>query len=228
VEVQQTFQSLEEGFETIWKMDYYLMLRKSNQYLPKLVTGEAYDVVARSAGCSYEDIVADLEDRYGQPATVAAASIEELTVGSKLENRDFVGLRDFVEQLQCSTKRLQGDCEREQSTTANMKLVAGRLPDYLINKWADVSYPITEKGQNPGLEDHARFVKRQAAIKNDPGFAGAVAMTTTETRANRKKPPNGTNDPPNPRRISSFVTNVTAKDTGRRPGTGDRVSPHPA
>ena len=29
--------------------------------------------------------------------------------------------------------------------------------------------------------------KRQTAIKNDPGFAGAVVMTTTETRANRNR-----------------------------------------
>ena len=74
---------------------------------------------------------------------------------------------------------LDCDYEHEQSTTANMKLIAGRLPDYFINKWAGVSYPIREKRQNPGLEDHAKFVKRQAAIKNDPGFAGTVAMTTT-------------------------------------------------
>ena len=32
VEVQQTFQSLGEGFKTTWKMAYYLMLRKSNFY----------------------------------------------------------------------------------------------------------------------------------------------------------------------------------------------------
>ena len=49
------------------------------EFLPKFVSGEAYDVVARSAGCSYEDIVANLEDRYGQPATVAAACTEKLT-----------------------------------------------------------------------------------------------------------------------------------------------------
>ena len=52
-------------------------------------------------------------------------------------------------------------------------------------------------------------------------------MKTTETRANRKKPPNGTNDPSNPRRTSSFVTDFTAKDTGRL-GTGDRQSKPPA
>ena len=110
-----------------------------------------------------------------------------------------------------------------------MKLIAGRLPDYLINKWADVSYAIREKGRNPGLEDLAKFVKRQAAIKNDPGYADAGAMTTTEKRANRKKTPNGTNDPPNPRQTSSFATDVNTEDTRRRLGTGDRQSkPTPA
>ena len=197
------------------------------EFLPTFVTGETYDVVARSAGCSYEDIVANLEDRHGQPATVGAACIQGLTVRPKLGNRDFKGLRNFAEQLQCATKRLQGDYEREASTTANMKLIAGRLPDYMINKWADVSYSIREKGKNPGLEDLAKFLKRQAAIKNDPGYAGAVAMTTTETRANRKKPVNGTNDPPNPRQISSFATDVNTEDTGRRLGTGDRESKPP-
>ena len=110
-----------------------------------------------------------------------------------------------------------------------MKLIAGRLPDYLINKWADVLYSIRRKGENPGLKDLAKFVKRQAAIKNDPGFAGVVAMPTTETRGNRKKPPNSTNGSPNPRHTSSFLTDVAAKDTGRRPGTGDGQSkPQPS
>ena len=197
------------------------------EFLPKFVSGEAYDVVARSAGCSYEDIVAYLEDRHGQPATVAAACIEKLTVGPKLGNRDFNGLRNFAEQLQCATKRLEGDYEREASTTANMKLIAGRLPDHLINKWADVSYSIREKGLIPALKDLAKLVKRQGAIKNDPGFAGVVAIPTTETRGNRTKPPQGTNDPPNPRRTSSFATGFDAKDTGRRPGTGQGQSKLP-
>ena len=41
-------------------------------------------------------------------------------------------------------------------------------------------------GQNPGLEDLAKFFKRQAGIKNDRGFAVVVTMPTTETRANKK------------------------------------------
>ena len=51
-------------------------MRRKIEFIPKFVTGEAYDVVERSARCSYEDIVANLEDRYGQPATVATACIE--------------------------------------------------------------------------------------------------------------------------------------------------------
>ena len=108
-----------------------------------------------------------------------------LTVGPKLGNRDFNGIRNFAEQLQCATKRLEGDYERETSTTANMKLIAGRLPDYLINKWADISYFIGEKGVIPALKDLSKFVKRQAAIKNDPVIAGVFAITTTETRGKR-------------------------------------------
>lgn len=75
MEVPQTFQSLEEGFETTLE-DGLLSDAQKIEFIPKFVTGEAYDVVERSARCSYEDIVANLEDRYGQPATVATACIE--------------------------------------------------------------------------------------------------------------------------------------------------------
>ena len=145
-------------------------------------------------------------------------------MGPKLRNRDLKSLHNFAEQLQCATKILQGGYEREASTTAKMKLIAEQLPDSLINKWADVSYSIREKGQNPGVEDLAKFVKRQAAIKNNPGFAGVVAMPTWETRANKKKPPNRAKVPPDPRQTSSFANYFSAKDSGRRPGTGDGQS----
>ena len=75
MEVPQAFQSLEEGFETTLE-DGLLSDAQKIEFLPKFVTGEAYNVVERSAGCSYEDIDANLEDRYGKPATVAVACIE--------------------------------------------------------------------------------------------------------------------------------------------------------
>ena len=44
--------------------DVFLSDAQKIEFLPEFGTAEAYNVVARSAGCSYEDIVADLEDRY--------------------------------------------------------------------------------------------------------------------------------------------------------------------
>ena len=68
---------------------------------------------------------------------LAAACIEMLTTGPKFGNRDFKGLRNFAEQLQCASKRLEGDYEREASTISNMRMVVARLPYYMINKWAN-------------------------------------------------------------------------------------------
>ena len=45
----------------------------------KFASGERCDVVARSARCLYEEFVANLGDRNGQPATVATACTEKLT-----------------------------------------------------------------------------------------------------------------------------------------------------
>lgn len=46
-------------------MDGLLSDAQRIEFSPKFVTGEAYEVVQRSAGCSYNDIVAILEKRYG-------------------------------------------------------------------------------------------------------------------------------------------------------------------
>ena len=104
------------------------------EFLPKLVAGEAYETVKRATGCSYPDIVANLQERFGQPAIVAASCIESLTSGPKLTNGDYKGLRNFAELLTSSEKRLQGEYEQEASTTSNLNLIASRLPMYLINK----------------------------------------------------------------------------------------------
>ena len=140
------------------------------EFLPKFVTGEVYEVIERVAGCSYEAIMEILHERYGNPAAVAAACIENLTNGPKLSNNDYTGLRNFAEQLEAAAKKLCGCYEQEASTMANLKQIVRRLPSYLINKWGDVSYSIRENGGSPRLSDLAKFVKRQAAIKNDPGF----------------------------------------------------------
>ena len=150
--------------------DEVLSYSQKLEFLPKFVTGEVYEVIERVAGCSYEAIMEILHERYGNPAAVAAACIEDLTNGPKLSNSDYTGLRNLAEQLEAAAKKLRGCYEQEASTMANLKQIVRRLPSYLINKWGDVSYSIRENGGSPRLSDLAKFVKRQAAIKNDPGF----------------------------------------------------------
>ena len=121
--------------------------------LPKFLSGEAYEVVERVSGCSYDSVLRFLHERYGKPAAVAAACIESFTKGPKLQNNDYTGLLNFAEQLEAASKKLLGHYELEASTMANLRQIVTRLPNYLVNKWGEVSYSIREKGGIPRLSD---------------------------------------------------------------------------
>lgn len=83
------------------------------EFLPKFLSGEAYEVVERASGCSYDDIVKLLKDRYEHPAAVAAACNEKLIIGPKLTYGDNKGLRNFVGQIEAASRKLEGEYERE-------------------------------------------------------------------------------------------------------------------
>ena len=135
---------------------------------PKFLSCKAYEVLERVAGCSYDSVLRILHERYGQPAAVAAACIESLTKGPKLQNNDYTGLLNFAEQLEAASKKLAGYYELEASTMANLRQIVTLLPNYLVNKWGEVSNSIREKGRIPRLSDLSKFVGCQTAIKNDP------------------------------------------------------------
>ena len=44
-------------------------------YLPKFLAGEAFEVVNRNTGCSYENLLKTLEGRFGQAVQVTQACI---------------------------------------------------------------------------------------------------------------------------------------------------------
>ena len=92
--------------------------------------------------------------------------------------------------LDCRILRnMCGEYELEASTMTNLKQIVKRLPNYLVNKWGDASFKIRESGSTPRLSDRAKFVKRQAAIKNDPGFVNdkrPERQTESNTRPNKQ------------------------------------------
>ena len=129
---------------------------KKIEFLPNFLSGEPYDVIERVSGCSYNSVLNTLHERYGQSAAVAYACVESLTKGPKLP-------------LEAAKKKLFEHYEQEASTMANLRQIVRRLPNYLVHKWGKVSYSIRENGETPRLSDLSKFVRRQAAIKNDPG-----------------------------------------------------------
>ena len=181
------------------------------EFLPKFLTGEAYELIERVAGCSDDAVLNILHDRYGQPTTVATACIENLTNGQRLANNDFTGLQNFAEQLESASKKLSGESEQEASTMTNLRQIVRRLPSYLVNKWGEVSYRIREGGASPRLSDLAKFVKRQAAIKNDPGFV-VDKKFKRQKESSTRSPGSHLN-----RQTSSFATDFKASGATASP-----------
>lgn len=140
------------------------------EYLPKFLTGEALEVVKRNRGCSFKVLMETLEDRYGQAIQISQACIEDLVSGPKITFGDSAGLLNFAERLNTATKVLTGRNEQEISVATNLKRIVNRLPNDIIGRWQIENYKITSRGEVARLKDIARFVKRQAAIKNDPVF----------------------------------------------------------
>ena len=94
---------------------YALTDAQQVEYLPKLVAGEALDVVKRNRGCTFNEIMKTLEERFGQAVRVTQACVEELASGPKLAYGDNIGLLNFSENLNAATRILKGDVEREAS-----------------------------------------------------------------------------------------------------------------
>ncbi|CAH3042952.1 unnamed protein product [Porites lobata] len=95
---------------------------------------------------------------------------QRLVSGPKLAYGDNMGLLNFAEKLNTSTKVLKGDVEREASVATNLRRIVNRLPNDLITKWQTENYEIVSRGGTARLKDIAKFVKRQASIRNDPVF----------------------------------------------------------
>ena len=104
------------------------------EFLPKFLSSEAYVVVERVSGCSYDSVLRILHERYGRPVAVTAACIQSLTKGPKLQNNDYTGLLNFAEQLEAASKKISGHFELQASTMANLRQIVRRSPNYLVNK----------------------------------------------------------------------------------------------
>ena len=130
------------------------------EFLPKFLSGKAYEVVERVSRCSYDSVLRILHERYGQPAAVAAACIESLTKGRKLQNNDYTGLLNFAKQLKDASKELSGYYELKASTMANLRQIVKRLPKndpgFVAEKKPERQNAMNIKGPTLNSRGHTR------------------------------------------------------------------------
>lgn len=117
------------------------------KFLPKFLTGEAYEVIERMLGCSYDVVLDILHARYGKLALVAVPCIDNVTKGQKLSGSDYTGLLNFAEQLGPASKKLYGEYELLASTIINLRQIVERSPNYLVNNWEMLCSPSERKVQ---------------------------------------------------------------------------------
>ena len=118
------------------------------EYLPEFVTGEALEVVKCNRGCSFNEIMKALEERFGQTIRITQACIEDLVSGPKLTYGENTGLMNFSEKLNMATRILQGDAERKANVATNLRRIVSRLPNDLISKWQNENYEIVKSGRS--------------------------------------------------------------------------------
>lgn len=125
----------------------------------------------------------------------------------------------FSEKLNAATKILQGDVEREASAATNIRKIVNRLPNDLIAKWQTENYEIVSRHGAARLQNIAKFVKKQASIRNDPVFG--LQRPRRETNEENKEGRNSLRNRkvPPPLRLKDSTISSTQIDKPTREGT---------
>ncbi|XP_054594125.2 uncharacterized protein [Nothobranchius furzeri] len=164
-----------------WKLSFQTLIDQKNiqnkekiYYLRKYVGGQVKNALdgyfligTESAYVSAWEI---LEERYGNPFTVATAYRDKLQAWAKIGPKDSTDLREFADFLRsCEAamahiKALEilNDCSE------NRKILA-KLPDWLTARWnRKVMEMEEENGQFPSFSQFVRFLTRESKIACNP------------------------------------------------------------
>lgn len=157
-------------------------------------------------------------------SNTAQACIEELVAGPKLDIGNTVSLLNISEKLNAATKILKGEFELEANVATNWEQIVNRLPHDLIIKWQSMNYDIVRLDRAAKPQDIARFVKKQALMKNDPVFGTQpLKRDTKESKDSSRTSKEQTQglSPKNATISATLVKNVTEeRPSNRSPSPG--------
>ncbi|XP_068720606.1 uncharacterized protein [Montipora capricornis] len=130
-----------------------------------------------------------LEERFGQPFTIAYEHVTKLTHGTPLRATDRKGLLAFDDQLKSCEHTLESFGYLDEINSAdNLRRIVMRLPFHLRTKFVEVADQIQQSGQRPNISPIAEFVKVKARAANNPVF-GCLMDTERERTDNLRRRP---------------------------------------
>jgi hypothetical protein len=164
-----------------WKASFSALIesrgippREKIHYLRKYVGGPAKEAVngyfLLNTDNAFEKAKETLEDRYGNPFTIAEAFRDKLEAWPKINAKDSKGLRrfaDFLQQCHVAMTDNKGlgvlnDCRE------NRRLLQ-KLPDWLVTRWSRIVAKIKKESHSyPPFSEFVKFVADEATLACDP------------------------------------------------------------
>ncbi|XP_030606244.1 uncharacterized protein LOC115794743 [Archocentrus centrarchus] len=189
-----------------WKLSFETLIDQKNirdkekiYYLRRYVSGQAKKAIdgyfLLGTETAYVAAFEILEERYGNPFTIAKAYRDKLQAWTKIGSKDSFELREFVDFLRsCEAamvhiKALEilNDCNE------NRKILA-KLPDWLTARWNRHVVEIEEEvDQFPSFSQFVKFLTREVKIACNP-LTSLQSLKQSET------------EKPKPSRHSNFAT----------------------
>ncbi|XP_074608716.1 uncharacterized protein LOC141863136 [Acropora palmata] len=162
-------------------------------YLLQYTSGTAKDTIkcclVMDPSIGYQRARMLLEERFGQPFTIAYEHVIKLTHGPPLRATDRKGLLAFADQLKSCEHTLESIGYLDEVNSAdNLRIIVMRLPFHLRTKLVEVADQIQQSGQRPNISHIAEFVKVKARAANNPVF-GCLMDTERERTDNLRRRP---------------------------------------
>ena len=143
-------------------------------YLKKYLSGEAKSCVqgllSLSTSEAFHAALKLLKERFGDDFVIANAFRQKLRKWPKIQNHDYVGLRNFSDYLNNVLVAKESNRSLAILDDENEnRILLYKIPDFCLNKWEDiVSSALMNDRGFPGFAEFCKLLRIQSKIKNNP------------------------------------------------------------